>query len=161
MHDIPMEPLGAAPLESIPGFRLELVYDRPLVYDSQAGQRGFFRIVEGVVSGARLNGRIVDDGGDWIVFRPDGLVETDSRMMIEAEDGTVIYLRSRGVLRAGAEKRAGYLAGRGLDAGGAYYRTAPYFDTPVGPHDWLTKTLFVGTGSFAGDRATLDIHEIL
>lgn len=156
MQDRQTEPLRAAP-----AFRLDLTYDRPLVFDSQAGQRGFFRVVEGIVSGQRLNGRIVDDGGDWIVFRPDGLVETDSRMMIEAEDGTIVYLRSRGVLRAGADKLAGYRAGEGLDAGTAYYRTAPYFDTPVGAHDWLTKTLFVGTGSFAGDRATLDIHEIL
>lgn len=27
-----------------------------------------------------------------------------------------------------------------------YFRTTPQFDTPVGPHDWLTRTVIVGTG---------------
>jgi len=25
-------------------------------------------------------------------------------------------------------------------------RGTPYFDTPVGPHDWLTRTVIVGSG---------------
>jgi hypothetical protein len=28
----------------------------------------------------------------------------------------------------------------------ARIRTPPVFDTPVGPHDWLTRTVILGTG---------------
>jgi hypothetical protein len=27
-----------------------------------------------------------------------------------------------------------------------YFRCTPVFDTPIGPHDWLTRTVIVGTG---------------
>jgi len=143
-------------------FRLELRFDKPLEFPSMSGERGFFRIVESKVEGERIKGSIADDGGDWIVFRPDGVVETDSRMMIRTEDGVLVYLRSRGVIRARPEQLALFKAGKGLEAGEAYYRTAPYFDAPAGSNcEWLTKALFVGSGRFHGDRATLDIYEVL
>jgi hypothetical protein len=28
---------------------------------------------------------------------------------------------------------------------GAYVRTNPQFEAPVGPHDWLNKNVFLGT----------------
>jgi len=148
-------------LATRPAFRIELDFDRTLRIGTLAGKRGFFRIAKGVVSGERLNGEVVDDGGDWIAFRPDGVVETDSRLVIRAADGTLIYLRSRGVLRVRPGQLAEYEANGALDGGDGYYRTAPWFDTPVGPHDWLTKTLFVGTGRFSGSRSVIDIHEVL
>ncbi|HKJ75068.1 MAG TPA: DUF3237 family protein, partial [Alphaproteobacteria bacterium] len=27
-----------------------------------------------------------------------------------------------------------------------YFRITPYFNAPPGPHEWLTRTVFVGTG---------------
>ena len=142
-------------------FRLDLRFDRPLEFPSMSGERGFFRVVESSIDGERIKGAVADDGGDWIVFRPDGVVETESRMMIRTQDGVLVYLRSRGVIRARPEQLAAFKAGEGLDAGGAYYRAAPYFDAPVGPYDWLTKALFVGTGQFHGDRSSLDIYEVV
>jgi hypothetical protein len=148
-------------LASRPAFRLELTFDRPVVFDTMAGQRGFFRVAESRASGERFSGAVTDDGGDWIVFRPDGVIETDSRMMLKATDGTLVYWRSRGLVRARPEQLADFKAGRPVDLAGSYYRSAPYFDAPVGPHDWLTKSLFVATGSFTSSGSTLDIHEIL
>ncbi len=144
-----------------PAFRITLTFDRPVVFDTMAGQRGFFRVAGSRIEGERLSGKVIDDGGDWIVFRPDGIVETDSRMMIEAADGTLVYWRSRGIVRARPEQLADFKAGRPIDLSGAYCRSAPYFDTPVGPHDWLTKALFVATGSFGERGSVLEIHEIL
>lgn len=148
-------------LASRPAFRLELTYDRPVVYDTMAGQRAFFRAVGNEARGPRFSGKGADDGGDWIVFRPDGIIETDSRFMLQAEDGALVYWRARGVVRARPEQLADFRAGRPVDLSGAYYRSAPYFDAPVGPHDWLTKSLFVAAGSFSERGSVLDIHEIL
>ncbi len=152
--------MTTAPLASRPAFRIELSFDKPVVYDTGAGQRAFFRVADSRLSGDRLQGRIADDGGDWIVFRPDGTIETDSRMMIRAEDGTLVYWRSRGVIRGRPEQLADFKAGKEIDLSGAYYRSAPYFDAPVGAHDWLTRSLFVGVGTFSVRGSVLDVHEI-
>lgn len=148
-------------LASRPAFRLELTYDRPVVFDTMAGQRGFFRVADSKASGERFSGKVIDDGGDWIVFRPDGVIETDSRMMMQAADGALVYLRSRGIIRARPEQLADFKAGGPVDLSGAYYRVAPYFDAPVGAHDWLTKSLFAASGTFTSSGSVLDIAEIL
>ena len=142
-------------------FRMELRFDRQIEFPSMSGQRGFFRIAESKITGERIKAEVADDGGDWIVFRPDGVIETESRTMLRTDDGVLVYLRSRGVIRARPEQLATFKSGQGMDAGEAYYRSAPYFDAPVGPYDWLTKSLFVGSGRFQGDRSTLDIFEVL
>ena len=148
-------------LASRPAFRLELAYERPVVFDTMAGQRGFFGVATSRAEGERFSGKVIDDGGDWIVFRPDGIIETDSRMMLQAKDGTLVYMRARGVVRATPGQLAEFKESGRLELEGAYCRAAPYFDTPVGPHDWLTKALFVATGTFSGSGSVLDIHEIL
>jgi hypothetical protein len=142
-------------------FRLDLRFAAPLALPSISGERAFFRVVEGTIQGLRLNGTVADDGGDWIVLRPDGVVETDSRMMIRVDDDALVYWRSRGVIRAGRDQLAAFTAGQGLAIGEAYYRSAPYFDAAVGAHDWLTRALFVASGTFHGDRASLDVYEVL
>lgn len=150
-----------APLAAAPAFTLTLTFDRRLVYDSLTGQRAYYLIKEGIVSGPRLSGQTVDDGGDWIVARPDNVAETETRTIIRADDGTMIYMRARGVIRTASNPVESLRTGKGLDTAGQYFRTAPWFDTPVGAHDWLTKSLFVGIGRLDGDRAVIDIHEIL
>ena len=81
--------------------------------------------------------------------------------MLQTEDGTLVYMRSRGVVRARPEQLAEFKSSGKLELDGGYCRAAPYFDAPVGPHDWLTKALFVATGTFSGSGSLLDIHEIL
>ena len=153
--------MSSTSLASRPAFRVELSFDAPVIFDTMAGQRAFFRVAQSRIEGDRFSGQVADDGGDWIVLRPDGVVETDSRMMIRAADGALVYWRSRGVIRARPEQLADLKAGKGLDAAGSYYRSAPYFDAPVGAHDWLTKSLFVASGSFNGRGSVLDVHEIV
>jgi len=147
--------------EATPAFRLELDYHTPLRFDTMAGQRGFYQVARGVARGARFNGVVADDGGDWATLRPDGVVEFDSRMMLRAEDGTLVYLRSRGVLRIAQEQRAGFDPAGAIPQGAAYFGTTPYFDAPLGPHDWLTKAVFVGKGRFTETRAEIDVFEVL
>lgn len=142
-------------------FKLELDFDTPVLVPSASGERGFFKIASSRISGERVKGEVADDGGDWFVFRPDGVVEFDTRMMIRTDDDTMIYLRSRGVLRAAPDQLAAFQAGEGFNGADLYYRTTPYFDAPVGPYDWLTKSIFVGEGQFSGNSASLDVFEVL
>ena len=90
--------------------RLDLEYAPPLVYDTHAGRRGFLRAASGTLAGERIAASVADDGGDWLVFRPDGIIETDTRLMLAAEDGSHVYLRSRGLIRATPEACAAFPA---------------------------------------------------
>jgi hypothetical protein len=152
--------LAEQPINSKPAFTLDLDYERSLRFDTTAGFRNFFQVRQGRVEGERLRGEVADDGGDWAVLRPDGVLEFESRMMIRAEDGGLVYLRSRGVLRADPGKVEALRADGDVDFAGSYFRTTPYFDTSLGPHDWLTRAIFVGSGRFSTSGARIDIFEV-
>jgi hypothetical protein len=124
-------------------FDLRLEFRTSFTYPSVSGERGFTSLTGGTVEGPKLTGAILPGGGDFPVLRPDGVAEFDSRHMIEAADGTHIYMRNRGIQRDG------------------YIRCSPIFDTPVGPHDWLTKTVFVGTGTSRDGGVDFRIYEVL
>jgi hypothetical protein len=98
-----------------------------------------------MVNGPLLNGRLVDySGADWPMMRTDGVVELQAHYMIEAENGQLIYIRNLGYVH-------GAIRGSGQDAGEEpaippYFRCTPYFRAPVGPYDWLNRTVVVGVG---------------
>ena len=140
--------------------RLKLSYDTALLYDTHAGGRGFCKVVAGTISGPQLNGRVADDGGDWLVFRSDGVIDTDSRMMIAADDGTLLYMRSRGCIRATPEAVAAFRDDPDGDLALHYYRCAPYFDAPPGPHAWLSQTVLLGMGTLSRRGSVIDLFEV-
>lgn len=83
----------------------------------------------GLVRGPRLNGKVVESSGaDFANVRSDGVVEFDAHYLLEADDGTMIYIHNRGYGSQG------------------YFRLTPTFRVPKGPHDWLTHTIIVGSG---------------
>jgi len=97
------------------------------------------------VSGPRLNGRLVDySGADWPMVRQDGVVELNAHYMIEADDGARIYIRNRGYVH-GPLRVPGQAQGES-PAVPAYFRCTPYFRAPLGPHEWLNRTVIVGVG---------------
>lgn len=101
----------------------------------------------GPVTGPRLNGRVLpSSGGDYAHVRPDGVVEVNAHYMLEASDGTLIYLQNRGFLYR-MHPESGVPAGPDADSSTPYYfRITPSFRTPIGPHDWLTRTVILGVG---------------
>lgn len=102
---------------------------------------GYTSIGEGgIVSGPRLNGRLVDySGADWPVIRTDGVVELNAHYMIEADDGSRIYIRNLGYVHGPLERP-------GKPPLSPYFRCTPYFRAPDGPHEWLNRTVIVGVG---------------
>ncbi len=115
--------------------------------------RGAVYIDSGSVEGPKLNGKVVSgSGGDWALFRPDGVLATDARYMLETNDGTLILLHNRG-----------YLWGRTPDVmprirdwifrdgppvphAEYYLRACPTFEVQAGRYDWLMRHVFVGIG---------------
>lgn len=120
-------------------FDVRLYFDRRWMVDPLPGgwKQGYTSVKTGEVEGPRLNGKLVDhSGADWPLVRADGVVELNAHYMIEAQDGTLIYIRN-----------LGYVYGaRGPDRPAPYFRCTPYFRAPEGPHDWLNRTVIVGIG---------------
>ena len=140
--DAPLVPSNLLPVLEH-AFDVRVDFDRRMIWGPVCGggKLGFVSIGGGTVQGPRLNGRVVPfSGGDYANLRPDGVVEMNAHYLLEASDGTLIYLQNRGYGYIDPSERRT----TGKDA--AYLRITPVFRTPIGPHDWLTRTVIVGAG---------------
>ena len=130
-------------------FDIRVDFDRRLICGpvSGGGKMGYVGAGGGPVTGPRLSGRVLpSSGGDYAHVRPDGVVEINAHYMLEATDGTLIYLQNRGFVYR-KDPDSGLPAGEGADSSAPYYfRITPAFRTPIGPHDWLTRTVILGVG---------------
>lgn len=101
---------------------------------------------EGRVEGPRLNGRVIPmSGGDFPLQRDNGVIDFDARYLLEADDGAIIYLENRGY-RWARDEAVGDQMRRNQPASfdDYYMRVTPRFDAPAGPHEWMSKHVFVG-----------------
>ena len=127
----------------------------------QAGRRGFVAVKGGTIEGPRLTGRVLpQSGGDWPRLWQSGLVEFEAHYLLEASDGTPIYIHNRGVAYATPETLARIEAGQAVAAGATYCRITPRFEAPAGPHEWLVRTVFVGTGERRGAQSVFDYYAV-
>lgn len=109
-------------------------------------QRCAIYATEGKVEGPKLNGRVVPmSGGDFPLVRPNGVIDFDARYLLEADDGAIIYMQNRGFRWASTPEVAARMArNEPADHSEYYMRVSPKFDAPAGPHEWLTRHVFVG-----------------
>lgn len=90
-------------------------------------------LLGGTVKGPVLNGTILPGGADWQLIRKDGCSEIVADYFIRADDKSLIHIRNVGLACPPGKTR------------GAYARANPVFTAPVGPHDWLNKSVFTST----------------
>ena len=100
----------------------------------------------GTIEGPRLQGKVVPmSGGDFPLVRADGVIDFDARYLLQAADGTVIYMQNRGFRWAKTPEIAEKMARNEAVGFDDYYmRVTPKFDVPDGPHAWMSKYIFVG-----------------
>lgn len=123
--------------------------------------RGFVGLAGGMVSGPLLAGHVVPgSGGDWPRFWDSGLVEFEAHYMLEATDGTPIYIRNTGVAYSTPEVVRRIEAGESVAPEDTYLRITPRFEAPDGPHGWLTRTMFVGVAQRRGNSTFFDYYRV-
>src|SRR6516165_11507233 len=61
------------------------------------GTRRFYPAISGSFEGPRLRGEVLPDDGDWLLLRPDGVLEQDVRITLKTDDGAFIYARYAGM----------------------------------------------------------------
>lgn len=97
------------------------------VGDTPHGKRVRIPITGGRFAGPRISGTILPGGMDWQLIRSDGVTELEASYLMRETDGTLIQITNRGV------------------ATKAYVRTTPVFEVPLGKHQWLNDSVFLGT----------------
>jgi len=120
-------------------FDIRMNFFKRVIFGPVSGgaKQGYVSFKDGVIKGPRLNGKLMEySGADWATVRMDGVVETNAHYMLEADDGTPIYIQNRGYIYNTQPN----------SPGPAYFRCTPYFRAPIGPHDWLNRTVIVGGG---------------
>jgi len=123
-------------------FQIRIDFSERVTFQTPTGRRAYVPAVSGVIEGPRLQGRVVPHSG--ADFAANGRL--NAHYMLQASDGAMIYINNTEYLYPADNKpidRSDPSWGGDRDF---YFRLTPVFDTPVGPHDWLTRTVIVGTG---------------
>lgn len=125
---------------------IDLTPSRWVMPSTMGASRAAIYAASGTVAGPRLNGTVVPmSGGDFPLLRPDGVIDFDARYLLEADDGAIIYMQNRGY-RWPRSPEIGEMMSRNEPVGhdDYYMRVSPKFDAPAGPHEWMSKHVFVG-----------------
>ncbi len=127
----------------------------------RAGRRGFVAVQGGEISGPKLTGLVLpQSGGDWPWFWPGGLVDFEAHYQLEASDGTPIYIHNQGIAWSAPQVLARIEAGEPVAPEDTYCRLTPRFEAPAGPHEWLNRTVFIGTGERRGAHSVFDYYAV-
>lgn len=128
-------------------FTMRIESEGHIEFQGPMRSRTFEPTAGGEVWGPKLEGRVVPRSG--ADFASNHLM--DAHMMLQASDGTWIYMNLLGYEH------------RETADDSTYFRVSPYFDTPKGPHEWLAETVFIGIGErhHNPDYTLIHFHEIL
>lgn len=121
-------------------------------------EHGWISVTGGSFEGPTLKGKVLRGGGDASMTRADGVVVVGARYILQEDDGTMISLYNPGMRDGSAQRAAGVDTAIVIDPEAWDLRTSPVFDTPVGKHDWLTRSTFVGVGRKLPDGQGNTIH---
>lgn len=141
-----MEPVGSPPTLTY-AFTARIELAQPVERGEVAdARRRFVPITGGLVAGPRFTGAVIPGGGDWQTIHRDGLTAVDAMYLLEAADGTIVGVRNAGVRVASREVTDRITRGEDVPPDSYYFRSAPAFDPPPGPHAWMREKVFVGRG---------------
>jgi len=125
-------------------------------------RRGYTPTSGGEIAGPRLQGRVVPgSGADFAGWWPNGVVEFNAQYLLEATDGTLIVIKNRGFRHAPPEVLRRMEALEPVAPSEYYMRLAPSFEAAIGPHDWLTRTVFVGTADRHADHSVFRYFAVM
>jgi hypothetical protein len=118
-------------------------------------------ILSGAFEGERLSGIVLDGGSDWIVRRPDGVLQLNVRITLRTMDDQLIAMRYRGLRHGPPELHAKATRGEPIDWEKYYFRTAIEFETASERYHWLNNIFAIGVGYREPGGPRYFVHEIL
>jgi hypothetical protein len=143
-------------------FQAEVEVGAPLdLGQTQAGHRRVVPIAGGLISGPRLQGRILAGGADWQILRPDGTADLDARYTIQTGDGALIYVMNRGVRHGPPEVIERLNRGQPADPRSYYFHTVATFETSAAECVWLTRAIILTAGERHPNKIVLRFWQLL
>ena len=124
------------------------------------GTRLVYEVTGGSFEGARLRGKVLTGGADWLLVGPDGWGRLDVRAQFLTDDGAAIYLVYYGVLEMNEAVQRATTEGSGTDYGDQYFRTHPRFETGDPRYSWLNQTLFVAEGRVLPHAVEYNVYRV-
>lgn len=110
------------------------------------GMRQYYAMTEGKVTGPRVNGRLLGQGGDWMLLSPDGFMRMDVRIQIETNDAAVICAHYFGPAEANAKLNKAVRECKETSFTDQSIRTHWVLETGAPQYAWVNQAVFVGEG---------------
>ncbi|WP_239453123.1 MULTISPECIES: DUF3237 family protein [Microbacterium] len=131
------EPPSSAPQPPVPSLEraFEVVAELGALEDhgmTRAGHRRIIPVVGGTVTGG-FTGTILPSGADWQTVRADGSIEIDGRYSARGDDGSLLYIRARGIRSGDPALLEALLAGEEVDPHSYYFRAALTLESAAHP----------------------------
>jgi Protein of unknown function (DUF3237) len=129
-------------------YRLEATLGQPLDFGRTAqGRRRIVPQTGGTFTGPELSGKLIPGASaDWQQVLEDGTALADLRYTLQTDDGTLLFVRSRGVRHGEPEVLARLGRGEDVDASEYTFRTSTQIETAVPELDWRNKGVFISVG---------------
>ena len=143
-----IQPLNAQKLEYELLYKIEIIVEKEIdLGHTPLGPRVVADITGGKFDGPKLHGKVLASGGDWLVRLDSTTVKLDVRILLETEDGELIYNTYTGFIHQNPDKTD-------------YWRIIPIFETSSKKYNWLNYTIAVGVGRDIQGGVAYDVYAI-
>lgn len=137
----------ASAIETEHVFDYHALLDPPVVIGrGPFGNRVFYGVCGGRVSGPELNGDVLRGGGDWALIGEDGWVRLDVRGQCRTDDGALLYIHYKGLIEPTEAFQRALASGEETAFEDQYFRISPQVETGDPRYLWLTRSALVGRG---------------
>ena len=123
------------------------------------GKRRIIPITGGTVTG-HVQGKVLPGGADFQIVVSETTADLDARYMIELDNGEHIFVQNRALRRGSATDIAKLVRGEPVAPESIYFRCVPTFEVSSPELEWLTQSIFVGTGARFPDSVLLSIYRV-
>ncbi|MFD0751842.1 DUF3237 domain-containing protein [Mucilaginibacter calamicampi] len=125
------------------------------------GIRKIVPITGGSFEGPNIKGKVVAGGYDWQLLRSDEVVEIEARYMLQTDDGDLITITNAGLRHGPREVMQRLAKGEEVDVSEYYFRSIPVFETGNPEYAWLTRSVFIATGTRKPKQVLIDVWRIV
>lgn len=98
------------------------------------------------VVGPKLNGTVLEGGGDPYLIRKDGIGLVDARITIQADDGDLIGMSYLGITKYPEEARKTLDRGEKVPIDDYYFYVGVLFETASERYRWMNETFAIAKG---------------
>jgi len=119
---------------------------------SPLGERIYWEMTDGLLSGPRINARVAMPGGDWLHVGSDGYWRSNVRVQLRTHDDSLILLEYAGLVQQTEKFRRASDHGLPTQYPDQYMRMVFRFDTGTEKYFWLNQHLFLAEGRLGGPK---------